>query len=138
MDKKYLIRQAFFAMENAYAPYSKFRVGAAILAASGKIYTGCNVESCSFPAGICAERTALVKAVSEGEREFLALAVVSSGSAREDYTSPCGICRQMLLEFCADSMPVVMAKSEDDYIEVTLGTLIPLGFSPAKLLEERP
>ena len=92
MDWSGLIEKALEGMERAYAPYSGFRVGAALLGENGVVYTGCNVESCAYTPTICAERTALVKAVSEGERAFSALAVVSSAGADADYTSPCGVC----------------------------------------------
>ena len=136
MDKTKLIQMAFEGMKNAYAPYSNFQVGAALLADSGKIYTGCNIESCSYSPTNCAERTALFKAVSEGERRFLAIAIVSSGGADGDYTAPCGVCRQMLYEFCGADMPVIMAKSIDDYKELTLGQLLPMGFGPSQLGKE--
>lgn len=133
MDWSGLIEKAMEGMERAYAPYSGFRVGAALLGKSGEVYTGCNVESCAYTPTCCAERTALVKAVSEGERAFSALAVVSVGGVDEDYTSPCGVCRQMLFEFCVEDMPVILAKSKEDYKQVTLGQLLPMGFGPDKL-----
>ena len=136
MDKTKLIQMAFEGMKNAYAPYSNFQVGAALLADSGRIYTGCNIESCSYSPTSCAERTALFKAVSEGERRFLAIAIVSSGGADGDYTAPCGVCRQMLYEFCGADMQVIMAKSIDDYKELTLGQLLPMGFGPSQLGKE--
>lgn len=135
-DRKTLIRAAFAARENAYAPYSHFAVGAALLAKSKKIYTGCNIESASFSPTNCAERTALFKAVSEGEREFAAIAIVGARTDAPDdarITSPCGVCRQMLYEFCEPDMPVVMAKSEEDWVERTLGELLPLAFGPEKV-----
>lgn len=134
MDWSGLIEKAMEGMERAYAPYSGFRVGAALLGKSGEVYTGCNVESCAYTPTCCAERTALVKAVSEGERAFSALAVVSVGGVDEDYTSPCGVCRQMLFEFCEEDMPVILAKSKEDYKQVTLGQLLPMGFGPDKLI----
>ena len=135
MDKERLIKVAFEALENSYAPYSHFHVGAALLGESGKIYTGCNVESCAFTPSTCAERTALVKAVSEGERHFTGLVVVAKSETGEieNYTSPCGVCRQMLYEFCDQSMPIIMAKNENDFFETTLGALLPMGFGPEKL-----
>lgn len=138
MDWGKLIEKAFEGMERAYAPYSGFRVGAALLGKSGAVYVGCNVESCAYTPTTCAERTALVKAVSEGERAFSALAVVSSGGADADYTSPCGVCRQMLFEFCEGDMPVILAKSKEDYRQVTLGQLLPMGFGPGKLGKGEP
>ena len=138
MDWSGLIEKALEGMERAYAPYSGFRVGAALLGENGVVYTGCNVESCAYTPTICAERTALVKAVSEGERAFSALAVVSSASADADYTSPCGVCLQMLFEFCKEDMPVILAKSKEDYQTTTLGQLFPMGFGPDKLGKEKP
>ncbi len=152
MDRKKLIRAAFRARRKAYAPYSRFYVGAAILAADGRIFTGCNVENAAYGAGICAERTALVKAVSEGVTEFEAIAVVG-GRANMDVrlstdteetesaylvpelplTSPCGICRQALYEFGGDRLPVLMAQSETNWKEMELGELLPLGFGPGNL-----
>lgn len=132
-----LIEKAFEGMENSYAPYSGFQVGAALLAKNGTIYTGCNIESCAYSPTICAERTALAKAVSEGERAFIALAIVSSAGADGGYTSPCGVCRQTLFEFCGEEMPVILAKSKEDYQVVSLGELLPRGFGPGKLGKER-
>ena len=135
MDWSGLIEKALEGMERAYAPYSGFRVGAALLGENGVVYTGCNVESCAYTPTICAERTALVKAVSEGEREFEAIAVVGSleGEQNRVITAPCGVCRQALYEFGGDDLIVIMAKSPEDYIERRLGELLCLGFGPANL-----
>ncbi len=136
-DIKKLISQAFEAMQNAYTPYSGFNVGAALLCENGKVYKGCNIECATFSPTNCAERTALFKAVSEGERKFSAIAIVAKRTDGHDdgtITSPCGVCRQMLYEFCTDDMLVVMAKSETDYKAMTLGELLPHGFGPHKLL----
>lgn len=136
-DRAALIRAAFAARENAYAPYSHFKVGAALLAADGTVYTGCNIENAAYSPSQCAERTALGKAVSEGARSFVAIAVVGARDDRADdalVTSPCGVCRQMLYEFGGDALCVIMAKSETEYVERTLGALLPLGFGPAKVL----
>ena len=110
MVQKYadLIAAAKDAMEKAYAPYSRFQVGAALLTASGRIFTGCNVENASYGATICAERTAVVKAISAGEGEFLAIAIASNGGKT---TPPCGICRQVLAEFSED-VDIVLASDE--------------------------
>ncbi len=136
IERAKLIRAALAAREYAYAPYSRFAVGAALLGKSGRIYTGCNVECASYAPTSCAERTALCKAVSEGERSFAAIAVVGArtdGPDDETVTSPCGVCRQMLYEFCDQAMPVIMAKSETQYVERSLGELLPLGFGPEKV-----
>lgn len=113
------------AREKAYAPYSRFRVGAALLTAGGKIYTGCNVENASYGLTVCAERVALYKALSEGEREFTALAVVSDSPYG---TVPCGACRQVLAEFCRD-LTIFMGRSRGDYVTASLKELFPLAFS---------
>ncbi len=128
MEKKEeLIALANDSLEKAYCPYSNFKVGAALLGQSGKIYTGVNVENSSYPAGICAERTALVKAVSEGEQDFQALVVTSSSPHA---TSPCGICRQMLSEFCpADMLVILTHQAGEIEIETSMGQLLPGAFS---------
>lgn len=130
-----LIRAAFAARGFAYAPYSNFKVGAALLARDGRVFTGCNVENAAFTPTSCAERTALFKAVSEGVREFAAIAVVGSldGQTNTLVTAPCGVCRQALFEFTGPSLPVILAKSESDYILTTLGELLPYGFGPDNL-----
>ena len=137
IDREELIQLAFEAREKAYTPYSHFKVGAALLAKSGKIYTGCNIENAGYTPTNCAERTALFKAVSEGERQFDAIAIVGSmeGKTNEIVTGPCGVCRQALYEFGGDDLLVIMAKSKEDYIERTLGELLPFGFGPANLAE---
>lgn len=130
-----LIRQAFVARRFAYTPYSHFQVGAALLAQNGKVYTGCNIENAGYTPTNCAERTALFKAVSEGERQFSAIAIVGSmqGTVNALVTGPCGVCRQALYEFGGPALTVIMAKTEDDYIVTTLGELLPYGFGPANL-----
>ena len=122
-----LVKMAYEATKNAYTPYSNFNVGAALLTKSGKIYTGCNVECASYGGTNCAERTALFKAVSEGEREFTAIAVVSSSM---DYTYPCGICRQVLMEF--GDIEVILAK-DLDYKVFTLEEMLPYTFTKKDL-----
>ena len=117
-----LIEKAKSAMEFAYAPYSEFRVGAALLTDTGKIYTGSNVENRSFGATCCAERTAVFKAVSEGERSFKAIAIYSSGKSA---TAPCGICRQVLSEFSED-MTVLFCGTNEEIVETTLLELLPM------------
>lgn len=135
IDVPALVRAALRARQNAYAPYSHFCVGAALLTRSGKVYTGCNIECASYSPTNCAERTALFKAVSEGERSFAAIAVAGGRQGEAcGVTPPCGVCRQALYEFCAGDLTVIMARSETDYFERTLGELLPLGFGPAEVL----
>lgn len=123
-----LISAAIAASEHAYIPYSRYAVGAALLASDGTLYTGCNVESASFSPTICAERTALVKAVSEGQREFTAVAV-----ATRDAGSPCGVCRQLLYEF-SPSLRVILADLDGNLrLTTTLEDLLPHGFRPFDL-----
>ena len=132
-----LIRRAMKAREYSYSPYSNFSVGAAILSESGKIYTGCNIESACYTPTICAERVALFKAVSEGERKFKMLALVGgpkNGEKKtEEIVSPCGVCRQMLYEFGKD-LKVVMADNEEKYEVRMLEELLPYGFGPDNLI----
>ena len=130
-----LIRKAFEGQQFAYTPYSHFRVGAALRAKDGRVYTGCNIENAGYTPTNCAERTALFKAVSEGVRGFDAIAIVGSrqGEVNTLVTGPCGVCRQALYEFGGDALTVIMAKTEDDYIVTTLGALLPYGFGPANL-----
>ena len=134
-----LIRRAFAARKFAYTPYSHFNVGAALLTRNGKVYTGCNIENAGYTATNCAECTALFKAVSEGERQFSAIAIVGSkeGTVNELVTGPCGVCRQALYEFSGPDLTVIMARTEEDYIVTTLGQLLPYGFGPANLETEK-
>jgi len=118
-----LLEKAREAMKNAYVPYSRFKVGAALLTKSGKVYTGCNIENSSFGATICAERVAFVKAISEGEREFEAIAVASN---LKDFTYPCGICRQFMSEWGLDLK--LITKSGDEVTVHTLKELLPEAF----------
>lgn len=133
-DNRALIQKAFEAQQYSYSPYSDFMVGAALLAKSGMIYTGCNIESVSYSPSNCAERTAFFKAVSEGERAFTAIAIVGNrrtGRTEQDnYCAPCGVCRQVMLEFCGEDFQIILAKTVDDYIVKTLGVLMPMGFGP--------
>ena len=124
-----LIEKALEAREKAYAPYSKFKVGAAVLTAGGKIYTGCNVENASYPVGICAERVAMSKAVADGETEFTVIAIVGSG---ENYCMPCGMCRQFMAEFCKEDFEIIVAKGIDDYKIMKIGELLPYTFDLCK------
>lgn len=126
-----LVQKAGEAKEYSYSPYSGFRVGAAILTKSGRIYTGCNIENAAYTPTNCAERTAVFKAVSEGEREFLAIAVCGDG---EDYLAPCGVCRQVLLEFTEpETFQVLMAAKSGNYRKMTLAKLLPESFSKNNL-----
>ena len=136
MKPEQLIDCAKIAMEKAYAPYSGYLVGAALLTESGKVYTGCNVENASFSATNCAERTAVFKAVSEGERKFSAIAVVGGKNGKITcFFPPCGVCRQVLTEFCSADMPVYLTDGAD-VKTVTVGELLPHGFSNACMTEE--
>ena len=116
----------------AYAPYSRFQVAAALLCKDGTIYTGCNVENASYPAGICAERTAVSKAVSEGKREFSAILILGGNEGRaETFCPPCGICRQVLREFAdPNEFQVILAKETREYRVMTLEELLPESFGP--------
>ena len=135
IDERALVQAAFDARERAYTPYSHFKVGAALLTGAGKVYTGCNIENAAYTVCVCAERTALFKAVSEGERDFAALAVVGSleGEVNELPSAPCGVCRQALAEFCPMEMPVIMARTLEDKITMRLDELLPLSFGPKNL-----
>lgn len=130
-----LIREAFEGQKFAYVPYSCFHVGAALRARDGRVFKGCNIENAGYTPTNCAERTALFKAVSEGVREFDAIAIVGSkvGEKNTLVTGPCGVCRQALYEFGGPKLTVIMAKDENDYIVTTLGDLLPYGFGPANL-----
>ncbi len=126
--KKELVKRAFSVAEKAYAPYSKFTVGASLLCKNGKIYDGCNVENASYGATICAERSAFASAISGGEREFEAIAIVGKKQgAKMDFCSPCGICRQFMTEFCDKDFRIYLSDGSD-IKEYTLGELIPLSF----------
>lgn len=127
MKDQELIALATQARHKAYAPYSRYTVGAALLTASGKVYTGVNVENASYGLAICAERTAAVKAVSDGERDFVAIAVVT-----ENGGTPCGACRQVLNEFAPD-MRVLIADTDGNYQAHRLSELLPASFGPAQL-----
>ena len=131
MNYKNLIKEAMDAREKSYSPYSKFKVGAALLAENGKIFTGCNIENASYSPTNCAERTAIFKAVSEGVKDFLAIAVVGGFTNTDEYCFPCGVCRQVLQEFCSpDNFLIVVAKNEDEYKIYKLKELLPHGFGP--------
>ncbi len=136
MNEKKLVDDAIAARDMAYTPYSGFHVGAALLAKSGKTYLGCNIENATFSPTNCAERTAFFKAVSEGDREFEAIAIVGGkeGGSISEYCPPCGVCRQVMMEFCdPESFRIILAKSPDEWKIYTLRELLPLGFSSTNL-----
>lgn len=126
MDDQKLVDLAYEAREKSYSPYSNFKVGAAILTDDGHVYTGCNVENSSYGATICAERTAALKAVSEGHRTFKAIAIVSSSN---QYTYPCGICRQFLSEFMKDDGEIILHDMSKGRKKYRLGELLPEMFT---------
>lgn len=137
MTKENLIKLAFEGRKFAYAPYSKFRVGAALETKDGKVYTGCNIENASYTPCNCAERTAFFKAVSEGEKEFSRIAIVGGyeeGEKVSGFAAPCGVCRQVMMEFCnPKEFQIIVAKSVEEYKEFTLEQLFPEGFGPRNL-----
>lgn len=151
MDDKTLMRTAIQAREYSYSPYSNFRVGAALLCKDGSVYTGCNMENAAYTPGICAERAAIYKAVSEGKREFQAIAIVggalgrkvnSAESGREgalgqetlSLTAPCGVCRQVMREFCdPETFRIILGTGEEDLRTYLLKELLPLSFGPENL-----
>lgn len=134
MDEKELVKRAIQAREAAYAPYSKFRVGACLLTKTNKIYFGCNIENASYPATNCAERTAFFKAVSEGEREFQKIAIVGGAKQIEDLCPPCGICLQVMMEFCKpETFEIILGRDDLQYEKYLLRELLPKGFGPGNL-----
>ena len=129
MENRVLMKKAIEARELAYAPYSRFKVGAALLCCDGSVYTGCNIENSSFSPTVCAERVAVFKAISEGRRDFTAIAVVGGpGGKTLDRCAPCGVCRQVLSEFCGENFVVLLGNSEK-FKEHKLGKLLPFAFS---------
>ena len=130
-----LIKEAIGMLKRAYTPYSNFKVGAALLSKSKKIYTGCNIENATYTPTNCAERTAFFKAISEGETEFTAIAIVGGKNGNlSDYCPPCGVCRQVMMEFCdPKKFVVILARNENDYWAYSLADLLPLGFSAINL-----
>ncbi len=132
---KELITIAADQLAYSYVPYSHFRVGAALLAKDGKIYTGCNIENAAYTPTNCAERTAFFKAVSEGVKSFRAICVVGGPDGRlESYTPPCGVCRQVMMEFCdPEEFEIILAVGTEDYKVYTLQELLPQGFGPENL-----
>lgn len=131
MDEIQLIAEAYEAKKNSYAPYSNFHVGAALLTQEGRVYRGCNIENAAYSPTNCAERTAFFKAVSEGEQNFTAIAIVGD---KEEYLAPCGVCRQVMQEFCnEDTFRIILAKNKNDYQTYTLRELLPGAFSVKNL-----
>ena len=138
MDRELVQKMINLATEQlkySYTPYSHFKVGAALLATEGKLYTGCNIENAAYTPTNCAERTAFFKAVSEGEREFQAICVVGGkDGVLTEYAAPCGVCRQVMMEFCnPETFQIILATSEEQYEIFTLKELLPLGFGPDNL-----
>ena len=132
--KEQLVEQAIQMTKQSYAPYSHFHVGAALLADNGKIYTGCNIENASYPATVSAERVAVFQAVSEGVTSFTAIAIAGGMNGMlTDYCAPCGICRQVLREFCKSDFQILLGKSAEDYKIYTLEQLLPESFGPEHL-----
>ena len=129
MTDQALVDLAFSMLERSYVPYSRFPVGAALLCPDGTVFTGCNIENAAYGPTICAERAAVAKAVSEGHREFSAIAVAGRS---EDYCWPCGVCRQVLYEF-APELTVLVARGDGDYVKLSLKELLPHGFGPSSL-----
>lgn len=133
LNEKKLIELAHEARKRAYTPYSHFQVGAALVTKQGKVYLGCNIENASYTPSNCAERTAFFKAVSEGEREFAAIAVVGDAEGTET-CSPCGVCRQVMREFCApEEFRILLEDGKGGILNYSLAELLPLGFGPENL-----
>lgn len=129
MSEKELVETAINAMKNSYSPYSRFAVGAALLCKSGKVYTGCNIENAAYSPTNCAERTAFFKAISEGEREFVSIAIAGQNQGKEiKLITPCGVCRQVMAEFCCGDFVILCAHSKG-YEKNTLSQLLPKSFS---------
>lgn len=131
-----LIDTAIEQLKFSYTPYSNFKVGAALLTKSGKIYPGCNIENASYTPTNCAERTAFFKAVSEGVRDFQAICIVGGKDGKlTEYTAPCGVCRQVMMEFCnPKTFQIILAVDKERYEIYTLEELMPLGFGPLNLV----
>lgn len=133
-----LIKIAKSAAENSYSPYSGYTVGAALLSKDGRVFTGCNIENAAYSPTNCAERTAVFKAVSEGVREFEKIAVVGGYQLNfNDFFAPCGVCRQVLREFCCDDFVVLLGKNGEEYEKLTLKELLPCSFSSEALTEKK-
>lgn len=136
MNKKELFTLAKEAMKNSYAPYSNYNVGAALLTKNDKVYMGCNIENASYSATCCAERTAIFSAVANGEKEFNAICIVGGKNGDIiDYAMPCGVCRQVLAEFCDVDFKIYVGINENEIKEFTLSELLPYSFDKSKLGE---
>lgn len=136
MDKSELVRLALEARQKAYTPYSHFKVGAALLTKEGKVYQGCNIENAAYTPSNCAERTAFFKAVSEGDYNFAAIAIVGGAEDAEELElcAPCGVCRQVMMEFCDyNEFEIILGKNPEEYKVMSLAELLPMGFGPANL-----
>ena len=132
---KLLIKTAYKMMNFSYVPYSRFTVGAALLCDSDKIYSGCNIENAAFGPSICAERTALFKAISDGEKKFKAIAICGGPEKNtNDYCMPCGVCRQVMREFCDDDFLIICAKNTEEYQLFQLKELLPCSFKPEGII----
>ncbi|WP_029233605.1 cytidine deaminase [Butyrivibrio sp. VCB2006] len=138
-EMKSLIAKALDMRNFSYAPYSQYKVGAALLAADGTVYTGCNIENAAYTPSNCAERTAFFKAVSEGVKEFKAIAICGGKEGADvlDDCSPCGVCRQVMSEFCDDEFIIICAKSLDDFTVCTLPECLPDRFGPSNLIRPK-
>ena len=131
---KELVERALEQRKYSHAPYSGFRVGAALLTKDKKIYGGCNIENAAYSPGICAERTAIFKAVSEGNRKFDAICIVGGREEKPiEFAAPCGVCRQVMMEFCEPDFTIILATDTEHYQCFTLGELFPMGFGPENL-----
>lgn len=128
MNKNNLCKAALNALENSYSPYSKCKVGAALLCENGTVYTGCNIENASFSPTICAERTAFAKAISEGENKFTAIAVAAQRDGCPTAFLPCGVCRQVMAEFCKNDFKILVVTDKENFEEYTLEKLLPDSF----------
>ncbi|HHX55352.1 MAG TPA: cytidine deaminase [Clostridiales bacterium] len=135
VNESKLIEMAFEAREASYSPYSSFKVGAALLTARGKVYKGCNIENAAYTPSNCAERTAFFKAISEEDDKFISIAIVGGNDSKPlDYCAPCGVCRQVMMEFCDyENFKIILAKSPNEYKTFFLKELLPLGFGPNNL-----
>lgn len=125
MTERKLIQAALKGRANAVATYSGFVVGAALLTKDGRLYIGCNIENGAYSPSLCAERAAFANAISAGEREFAAIAIIGD---EKDYCYPCGVCRQVMAEFCDDDFRIIAAKNEEDFVSMSLGELLPHAF----------